>query len=162
MELYLVIKKKKKKTITKTTTPINNCMVRVYYGRLVSPTMVSHKKAREHKRKSKKYIFLNNSYFKVLSFVIKLIDIYTFLCRKVGESVLKFCRKIAGNSSDPSWMFCVPVIHFMFDNSKPFIKAPPRTNHDDRVPVWWGVVDFGNDIDHFKWQSKWDRYMSYI
>ncbi|XP_052062754.1 E3 ubiquitin-protein ligase rnf213-alpha-like isoform X2 [Mytilus californianus] len=76
---------------------------------------------------------------------------------KVADSVLKFSRTIAGKSSDPCWMFCVPVIHFMLNDIRPFEEPTVKVNHNDSVPKWWGIDQFGYDIDHFKYQSKWDR-----
>ncbi|CAC5419845.1 unnamed protein product [Mytilus coruscus] len=87
-------------------------------------------------------------------------ELKTFLStdlKKVTDSVLKFSRGIAEKTSDPSWLYCVPVIHFLLKKCKPFENAPSKINHDDREPEWWGIVEYKKDIDHFKYKSKWDR-----
>ncbi|XP_052062680.1 E3 ubiquitin-protein ligase rnf213-alpha-like isoform X2 [Mytilus californianus] len=77
--------------------------------------------------------------------------------KNVSVSVLKFSRNIAAKASDPSWMFCVPMIHFLLKKCKPFEEAPAKVDHDVREPEWWGIVEYRKDIDHFKDKVKWDR-----
>ncbi|XP_052062678.1 E3 ubiquitin-protein ligase rnf213-alpha-like isoform X2 [Mytilus californianus] len=87
-------------------------------------------------------------------------DLKSFLpnqLKNVADSVLKFARGIAFSTSDPSWMFCVPVIHSMFKYSFPFENAPPKVDHAEKTPFWWGVSDFGGDHEYFKGKSNWDR-----
>lgn len=74
------------------------------------------------------------------------------------ESVLRFTRDIARYTSDPSWMCCVPIIHFMGKYSKPFEEGPTKINHDDDNPVWWGISKYADDVDYFKGKTLWDRY----
>lgn len=70
---------------------------------------------------------------------------------------MQFSRGIAGKTSDPTWLFSVPIIHFMLDKCKPFENAPLTVDHDATVPKWWGVVEYENDIDCFKDKLKWNR-----
>ncbi|XP_063441660.1 E3 ubiquitin-protein ligase rnf213-alpha-like [Mytilus trossulus] len=77
--------------------------------------------------------------------------------KNVSLSVLKFSRNIAENTSDPSWMFCVPMIHFLLKKCKPFEEAPAEVDHDETKPEWWGIVEYRRDIDIFKRKVKWER-----
>ena len=88
-----------------------------------------------------------------------LLTHFFVLFRKVADSVLQFSRSIAGCTTDPSWMFCVPIIHFLFDKCKPFEEASSKVNHNEKTPEWWGIVEYGNDIDKFKEKGKWKRYI---
>ncbi|CAG2252463.1 unnamed protein product [Mytilus edulis] len=74
----------------------------------------------------------------------------------ITESVLRFTRDIARLTIDPSWMCCVPIIHFMGKYSKPFEDGPTKINHDDDNPVWWGISKYADDVDYFKAKTEWD------
>jgi hypothetical protein len=84
---------------------------------------------------------------------------------KVAESVLSFARNIASTTemsiekANPCWLFCLPVLHFLQEKCAPFHEPPAKFNHDDRVPVWWGISEFKSDIENFKAKSvPWQRY----
>ena len=87
---------------------------------------------------------------------------------KVAESVLSFARNIAATTetsiekANPCWLFCLPVLHFLQEKCVPFEEPSAKFNHDQRVPVWWGIPEFKSDIETFKAKSvPWQRYHEY-
>lgn len=77
-------------------------------------------------------------------------------------SILTFAERIAGKADNPSWLFCVPLIHFMLKYSKPFEDVPLEVNHNDaeQKNKWWGIVHIQEATKKFKKCLKWNRYYS--
>jgi hypothetical protein len=53
----------------------------------------------------------------------------------------------------PNWIFCMPMIHFLFNQCCPGEKPPDIVNHDSSIPEWWGIAKKGNyefDLNEFK------------
>lgn len=78
--------------------------------------------------------------------------------RQVTESVLTLSRQIAGNTSNPCWTYCLPILHFLQGKCIPFQQASVAVNHDAARPEWWGIAEYGSDIVYFKGKTvPWDR-----
>ncbi|VDI41573.1 Hypothetical predicted protein [Mytilus galloprovincialis] len=97
---------------------------------------------------------------KKLSFDVKaLLSFFPTTQKKVTESVLRLSRHIARNTSNPCWIYCLPILHFLQGKCVPYEEASSKVNHDSAKPEWWGIEDYGDDIDFFKrktfpWESR--------
>lgn len=81
-------------------------------------------------------------------------------CRKVTESVLRVSRHIARDTSNPCWTYCLPILHFLQGKCVPYEEASSKVNHESAKPEWWGIAEYGDDIDFFKGKTfPWDRYL---
>ncbi|KAH3728284.1 hypothetical protein DPMN_054238 [Dreissena polymorpha] len=57
---------------------------------------------------------------------------------------------------DPSWMFCLPLLHFVSDVCKPFEELGEDLSHSNITPKWWGIVDIESEIRTFQGSTyKW-------
>lgn len=51
----------------------------------------------------------------------------------------------------PSWLYCMPLIHFMYSQSGE--KPNESVEHDSDKPVWWGIAyqdHYWFDLKKFK------------
>lgn len=72
--------------------------------------------------------------------------------------MLSYSRKIAKDSRNPYWMYCLPVIHFLLGKCRTFEEPSDDMSHSSNVPVWWGVDEFKGDNDTFKNKvHPWER-----
>jgi hypothetical protein len=55
--------------------------------------------------------------------------------------------------ASPNWIFCMPMIHFLFNQCCPGEKPHDIVNHDSSRPEWWGIAKKENywfDLKEFK------------
>ncbi|KAH3728326.1 hypothetical protein DPMN_054280 [Dreissena polymorpha] len=51
---------------------------------------------------------------------------------------------------DPSWMYCLPLVHLVFGLCTPFEEKTNATGHADDKPRWWGVAEIQDVVAFFK------------
>ncbi|CAC5363754.1 unnamed protein product [Mytilus coruscus] len=58
-----------------------------------------------------------------------------------------------------SWIYIMPLIHFMDKKCIPWQEAPDDINHDAKVPHWWGIVLGEHKLDFETFKSvRIERY----
>ena len=50
--------------------------------------------------------------------------------------------------NDPSWLYCIPLLHFLWGESKPFQQPTPSGDH--RNDKWWGIQRLEAKVETFK------------
>ncbi|VDI00511.1 Hypothetical predicted protein [Mytilus galloprovincialis] len=55
----------------------------------------------------------------------------------VLHNILKAVTMKPGN---PSWIYCMPLLHFLDGKCKIWETAPDDVSHKQSVPLWWGTV----------------------
>ena len=50
--------------------------------------------------------------------------------------------------SDPSWLSCIPLLHFLQEKSLPYQDPEPSSNFKSKE--WWGLTGFDRRKDSFK------------
>ncbi|XP_053396357.1 E3 ubiquitin-protein ligase rnf213-alpha-like [Mercenaria mercenaria] len=81
----------------------------------------------------------------------------------LAKAVANFVNRVDRFGKNPSWLFCLPLIHFLEDICKPFGKVTTQRNHSDRVPRWWGIVEIQSAVDSFKRNSyRWQISLASI
>ena len=66
-------------------------------------------------------------------------------------------RILAKDGTDPCWMFCMPVLHYMYGKNKPYEVAPLNIKHEEASAEWWGISEIKYQLDYFQGKSSWDR-----
>ena len=61
---------------------------------------------------------------------------------------------VYGKYKDPSWLFLVPLLHFLNGDCKPYELPQKAAGHQDFKPVWWGVTLFQDWASDFKRTDK--------
>lgn len=61
---------------------------------------------------------------------------------------------------DPSWLCCVPLLHFLRGASDPFSECHPLV--DFKKDTWWGISDFVRRKNSFKFAVKQYGYVNLI
>ncbi|VDH96575.1 Hypothetical predicted protein, partial [Mytilus galloprovincialis] len=93
--------------------------------------------------------------------VVQMKKVMPSIFSEVTSSIIKLAEKIAGTTDNSSWLFCVPVIHFMCLDIQPFQHVPSELNYNatdlNQKDRWWGTVKFRNAIKNFKEYPEWDR-----
>ncbi|KAH3735719.1 hypothetical protein DPMN_042254 [Dreissena polymorpha] len=57
---------------------------------------------------------------------------------------------------DPSWMFCLPLLHFTMGLCQPYDQPEENLEHAAGVPHWWGIVPIKDTVQAFwKNANKW-------
>ena len=51
-------------------------------------------------------------------------------------------KTLANDSTQTYWFYCIPLLHFLLGKYKPYQAATGKTNHDERIPEWWGIAEF--------------------
>ncbi|XP_077980163.1 uncharacterized protein LOC144435441 [Glandiceps talaboti] len=57
-----------------------------------------------------------------------LANAIVYLCNRTFESVQRI---------DPRFLLCLPILHFLREDSVPFMPLPPKANYHE----WWGTTD---------------------
>jgi hypothetical protein len=83
--------------------------------------------------------------------------LYIILFYRVLESLLKMIRILAKDGTDPCWIFCMPVLHYMYGKSKPYEVASLKINHEDASAEWWGISEIKLELNYFQGKSTWER-----
>jgi hypothetical protein len=66
-------------------------------------------------------------------------------------------KMLAKDGTDPCWMFCMPVLHYMIGKNKPYEVAPLNIKHDETSAEWWGISEIKYELNYFQGKSSWDR-----
>ena len=61
---------------------------------------------------------------------------------------------VKGKFKDPSWLFLVPLLHFLNGDCKPYELPRKAAGHQDYKPVWWGIAQFEDLTTHFQRTKK--------
>lgn len=61
---------------------------------------------------------------------------------------------------DPSWLCCVPLLHFLRGDSIPFAEC--RSSVDFKNDTWWGISGFLRRKDNFKSAVRQYGYVNLI
>ena len=73
----------------------------------------------------------------------------------IKDGVLQILKAVVyGKSKDPSWLFLVPLIHFLNGDCKPFDYPPTAKGHQDVRPTWWGIVPFEAAVPNFQRKDR--------
>ena len=89
------------------------------------------------------YYFLMKHFYTVILCVILL----KFIGRKIYGSILKYIHQ-AGN--EPTWIFSMPLFHFLHGYSQPFKPLNIQDSHQSKSNAWWGIQDLSKHVDNFK------------
>ncbi|XP_060561077.1 E3 ubiquitin-protein ligase RNF213-like, partial [Ruditapes philippinarum] len=63
--------------------------------------------------------------------------------QQMKEAFLSLGKYISSNSKNPSWLFLMPWIHFLYGLCSPFDKPAFDVTHDKKDPTWWGISQLG-------------------
>jgi len=74
----------------------------------------------------------------------------------VRDYLQSFVKFLAKNTENAYWLFCVPLLHFLWDKCKPFEAPSDNIEHTAIQPVWWGVEEYEGAHDNFKGRSRWN------
>ncbi|KAH3728245.1 hypothetical protein DPMN_054198 [Dreissena polymorpha] len=78
-------------------------------------------------------------------------------CRNLRKALLNIVKMQPKSDKDPSWMFCLPLLHFVFGVCQPYDELGEDMSHASQAPKWWGIVDIKPEIDQFKNNTnKWN------
>ena len=77
-------------------------------------------------------------------------------CRGViKEGLLQILRSVVyGSTKDPSWLFLMPLVHFLNGDCKPFEFPTSAKGHEAVNPVWWGIGSFDKEVTHFQQRTR--------
>ncbi|XP_060599290.1 E3 ubiquitin-protein ligase rnf213-alpha-like [Ruditapes philippinarum] len=68
-----------------------------------------------------------------MSIKMKLIELAKDICSDVSIG------------KNPSWMYLLPVLHFLNGFCRPFQEIPLAFDHQAKIPKWWGI---DSEIEH--------------
>lgn len=65
---------------------------------------------------------------------------------------------MSSESKNPSWLFLVPWIHFLFGLYSPYDKPTFDAGHDKKDPTWWGILQLGEQgVKYFRGKTdQWE------
>jgi len=61
----------------------------------------------------------------------------------------------AKSNNDPSWLFALPLYHFVSGLGNPFDALNEDLSHADKKPVWWGIADVEFAVNTLKISPQW-------
>jgi hypothetical protein len=74
----------------------------------------------------------------------------------VVNHLRKFIERAKHFGKNPSWLYAIPLLHFLDGLCNPFDEPTSQWNHADHVPKWWGVAEIQATINAFKGNThKW-------
>jgi len=62
---------------------------------------------------------------------------------------------IPANSNNPSWLFVLPLYHFLSGLCNPFDEMKEDLSHAAHKPSWWGTADVANAVERLKNSTEW-------
>ncbi|XP_052808614.1 E3 ubiquitin-protein ligase rnf213-alpha-like isoform X2 [Mya arenaria] len=65
-------------------------------------------------------------------------------------ALINIIRNVVMFGKDPSWMFCLPLLHFASKLCEPFEEMSKDLNHGERSQIWWGVADIEAEVTAFQ------------
>jgi len=66
-------------------------------------------------------------------------------------------KTLAKDSTQTCWFYCIPLLHFLLGKYKPYQAATAKANHDEKIPEWWGIAEFTQELTYFQGKTKWDK-----
>ena len=77
------------------------------------------------------------------------------------DGVLQIMKSVDyKRSKDPSWLFLVPLLHFLNGDCKPYELPSKAAGHEDVKPVWWGTTQFEDMVEGFQRRNgTWTVYV---
>ncbi|XP_052243691.1 E3 ubiquitin-protein ligase rnf213-alpha-like [Dreissena polymorpha] len=79
------------------------------------------------------------------------------------KALLNIVKMQPKSDKDPSWMFCLPLLHFVFGVCQPYDELGEDMSHASQAPKWWGIVDIKPEIDQFKNNTnKWNIPLDHV
>ncbi|XP_053396010.1 E3 ubiquitin-protein ligase rnf213-alpha-like [Mercenaria mercenaria] len=77
---------------------------------------------------------------------------------QLKEAFLTLAKHISSNSKNPSWLFLMPWIHFLWGLCSPFDKPAFDVGHDKKDPTWWGISQLGeHNVKYFRGKTdQWE------
>ena len=94
---------------------------------------------------------------RVLSKFKKYISLSIFY-RIFQKALVEFCSQMCtfNHHYEPTWLFAVPWIHFLGQESSVFTRLPASAKHN--INPWWGVQSIGKAVQSYKsYMSTLDR-----
>ncbi|XP_052808603.1 E3 ubiquitin-protein ligase rnf213-alpha-like isoform X2 [Mya arenaria] len=71
-------------------------------------------------------------------------------------ALINVIKNVVMYGKDPSWMFCLPLLHFASKLCEPFEEMSKDMNHEEKRPKWWGIADIEAEVTTFQKNSyKW-------
>ncbi|XP_052817087.1 E3 ubiquitin-protein ligase rnf213-alpha-like [Mya arenaria] len=74
----------------------------------------------------------------------------TFKDSTIKQAVLHVISNGEAKWKDPSWLYCLPLLHFTSDLVRPYDKCKFDLSYADAVPTWWGIEDISKFVEAFK------------
>ena len=62
------------------------------------------------------------------------------IVRKLDALLLTFIHRLSEHQ--PLWLYAVPLIHFLYEDSKPFKPVNKKEPHNVSNTNWWGAEKF--------------------
>ncbi|WAR07347.1 R213A-like protein [Mya arenaria] len=71
-------------------------------------------------------------------------------------ALINVIRNVVMFGKDPSWMFCLPLLHFTSKLCEPFEEMVTNLTHAAVTPTWWGIADIETEVVAFQnTRNKW-------
>ncbi|WAR07278.1 R213A-like protein [Mya arenaria] len=65
-------------------------------------------------------------------------------------ALINVIRNVVMFGKDPSWMFCLPLLHFTSKLCEPFEEMVTNLTHAAVTPTWWGIADIETEVVAFQ------------
>ncbi|XP_052807608.1 E3 ubiquitin-protein ligase rnf213-alpha-like isoform X3 [Mya arenaria] len=78
-------------------------------------------------------------------------------------ALINVIRNVVMFGKDPSWMFCLPLLHFTSKLCEPFEEMVTNLTHAAVTPTWWGIADIETEVVAFQnTRNKWITSLQYM
>ena len=80
---------------------------------------------------------------------------FSGLAEKVANLINRSDHGGGWHNSDPRWMCCIPLLHFLQEKSKPYQDPEPSSQF--KCKEWWGLTTFTKRQHSFMSSTKNER-----
>ncbi|XP_052808702.1 E3 ubiquitin-protein ligase rnf213-alpha-like isoform X1 [Mya arenaria] len=78
-------------------------------------------------------------------------------------ALISIIKNVVMYGKDPSWMFCLPLLHFASKLCEPFEEMGADLSHAAKKPKWWGIEDIESEVTAFQKNTyKWTLQLEYM
>ncbi|XP_052808691.1 E3 ubiquitin-protein ligase rnf213-alpha-like isoform X2 [Mya arenaria] len=82
----------------------------------------------------------------------KEMDVITnnFDLSVIQSALCDFVKMGSKYGKDPSWMYCLPLLHFVCKVCEPYEEMKKDLTHTAHVPKWWGIAEIVTAASEFQ------------
>ncbi|WAR07199.1 hypothetical protein MAR_017157 [Mya arenaria] len=82
---------------------------------------------------------------------------------EVKQAIVMLVKKVFMYGKDPSWMFCLPLLHFVCNVCEPYEEMITDLTYAAPRPKWWGTANITDAVKTFQENTqKWNMPLDFM